>query len=92
MNTAIEIQIPPVLIDWGFDKDRVQRHVLEWMTLSLFTEEHVSSGKAASMLGISRIEFLALLRKRGIAYVNLNEDELAEEFAAVDALTLPDTQ
>lgn len=81
MNAAVEIQIPSVLADWGFDQEKIQRHVLEWMILSLFTEEHISSGKAANLLGITRIDFLALLRKRGIAYVNFSEDELAEEFA-----------
>jgi hypothetical protein len=32
------------------------------------------------------IEFLALLRARGIAYINYTPNELAEEFAAVDNL------
>jgi len=43
-------------------------------------------GKAARLLNITRIEFLALLRARGIAYLNYTPDELAEEFAAVKKL------
>ncbi|MCP4699625.1 MAG: UPF0175 family protein [Gammaproteobacteria bacterium] len=86
MNTAIEIQVPSVLQNWGFDKDKIQRYALEWMVLTLFTEEHISSGKAAALLDISRIEFLGLLRKRGIAYVNFSVEELDEEFAAAEAL------
>ncbi len=61
--------------------------MIEWLVLSLFTEERVSSGKAARLLNISRIVFLALLRKRGIAYVDYSEEELAEEFAAVNKLS-----
>jgi predicted HTH domain antitoxin len=56
------------------------------LVLSLFTEGRISSGKAARLLNISRVEFLALLRARGIAYVNYTPDELYEEFAAVEAL------
>ncbi len=58
----------------------------EWLVLSLFTEERISSGKAARLLNISRIEFLALLRVRGIAFIDYTDDELAEEFEAVEAL------
>jgi predicted HTH domain antitoxin len=49
-------------------------------------EGRISSGKAARLLNLSRVEFLALLRARGIAYINYTPDELAEEFAAVEAL------
>jgi len=37
-------------------------------------------------LNISRLEFLDVLRARGIAYVNFTPDELAEELAAVESL------
>jgi predicted HTH domain antitoxin len=60
--------------------------VAEWLVLSLFTEERISSGKAARLLNISRIEFLALLRVRGIAFIDYTDDELPEEFEAVEAL------
>jgi predicted HTH domain antitoxin len=56
------------------------------MVISLFTEGRISSGKASKILGISRVEFLALLRERGVAYIDYTPDELAEEFAAVEAL------
>lgn len=51
MNTVLEIQVPPILKDWGFDQEKIQHHVLEWMVLTLFTEERISSGKAASLIG-----------------------------------------
>jgi len=58
----------------------------EWIVLSLFIEERISSGKAAQLLNISRVEFLRLLRKYGITYVNYSSDELEEEIAAIQAL------
>jgi predicted HTH domain antitoxin len=88
LDTTIEVQIPGPLLQLGFDREEIQRRVTEWLVLSLFSEGRVSSGKAARLLEISRIEFLALLRARGVAYINYTPDELAEEFASVDALDL----
>ncbi len=86
VETTFEVRIPAPLLRFGFDQNEIQRRITEWLVLSLFTEGHISSGKAARLLNINRIEFLALLRARGIAYINYTSDELAEEFAAVEAL------
>jgi predicted HTH domain antitoxin len=87
-ETIMEIRVPAPLLQLGIDREEVQQRVLEWLVLSLFTEERISSGKAARLLNLSRIDFLALLRKRGIAYVDYSDDELADEFAAVEKLPI----
>lgn len=87
-ETTFEVQLPTSLLRYGLDQDEIQRRITEWLVLSLFSEGRISSGKAARLLGISRIEFLALLRVRGIAYVNYTADELADEFAAAQALEM----
>jgi predicted HTH domain antitoxin len=84
-QTSLEVRVPASLLEFGLDQTEIERRVTEWLVLSLFIEGHVSSGKAAKLLNISRIEFLASLRKHGIAYINYTPEELAEEFAAVDA-------
>lgn len=86
LETNFEIQVPKSFLQFGLNQAEVQRRVTEWLVLSLFTEERISSGKAAKLLKMSRIEFLALLRARGIAFIDYTPDELAEEFAAVGAL------
>ncbi|HEX9652644.1 MAG TPA: UPF0175 family protein [bacterium] len=73
-------------MQFGLDQNEIQRRVKEWLVLSLFTEGHISSGKAAHLLNISRVDFLDLLSARGIAYINYSPEELAEEFAAVEPL------
>ncbi len=83
---TIEVRIPASLLAFGLNQDEVQRRITEWMVLSLVTEDRISSGKAANLLGMSRVDFLALLRQRGIAYIDYTPEELAEEFEAVDAL------
>ncbi len=85
-ETIVKIRVPAPLLQLGIDREEVQDRVTEWLVLSLFTEERISSGKAARLLNLSRVDFLALLRKRGIAYVDYSEDELADEFVAVEKL------
>ena len=85
-EVTFEVSVPPTLLQFGFNQDKVQRNVNEWLVLSLFTDNHVSSGKAAKLLNISRIDFLTLLRNRGIAYIDYSPQELDEEFKAVKTL------
>jgi len=85
-ENILTIQIHQPLPEFGFNSEQIQRMVTEWLVLSLFTEEKISSGKASQLLHISRIEFLDLLKKRGIAYINYSPDELEEEFSSVQTL------
>jgi predicted HTH domain antitoxin len=87
-NTTLEIQLPAPLLRLGISREEISHRVTEWLVLSLFVEGRISSGKAGQLLGISRIEFLALLRKHGIAYVDYTEDELADEWQAVARLAI----
>lgn len=66
-DTTFEVRVPRALLQFGIDQHEVQRRLNEWPVLSLFTDAHLSSGKAARLLDLSRVEFLALLRSRGIA-------------------------
>lgn len=85
-EATFEVRIPSELLEFGFRADDVQKHVTEWLVFSLFKDGHISSGKAARLLGLARVEFLALLRRRGVAYVDYSEAEMAEELAAVGRL------
>ena len=87
-EATFEVRIPASLLEFGFDQDQIQRQVNQWLVFTLFTEGHISSGKGASLLELTRIEFLALLRKHGIAYIDYSPQELADEFKAVDSLNI----
>lgn len=91
-DTTVEVRIPKSLMQFGLSESDIQRQINEWLVLSLFTDERISSGKAARLLEISRVDFLALLQKRGIAYINYSEEELAEEFTAVAQLQPPNAE
>ncbi len=88
-NITFEVHLPSNLLQLGLSKDDIQQRISEWVAFSLFTDGHISSGKAARLLNISRVDFLALLRRRGIAYINYSPEELSEE---VDSASRIDTQ
>lgn len=90
-ETTFAIQIPEKFLQFGFNREEIQRRVTEWMALSFFAEDRISSGQAARLLHISRVEFWELLKKRGIAYINYTPEELTEEFETVHALQVNPT-
>jgi len=85
-EATFQIQVPAPLLRYGLDRDEIQHRLIEWLVLSLFTEGNISSGKAARLLNITRVEFLSLLRSPGIAYINYTSEELKEEFDAAEEL------
>jgi predicted HTH domain antitoxin len=77
------IQVPDFAATYGLEPDEVEQRVRERLVLSLFTEERISSGKAATLLGISRVAFLGLLHRRRIAYLDLSPEELEADLQAL---------
>jgi predicted HTH domain antitoxin len=86
-TVTLEVTLPKKLLAYGLDKEDVNREVGKWLVFSLFRAERVSSGKAASLLGMTRREFLELLHREGVAYFDYSEEELQAEFASVRELT-----
>ncbi len=86
--TTFQVEVSTSLLQFGIDRAEVQRRLNEWLVIALFTENRISSGKAANILGVSRIQFLDLLRSHNIAYINYSADELAEELDAVVQLSV----
>jgi predicted HTH domain antitoxin len=86
LETTLNVRVPNNLLSLGLSQEEIQRRVLEWLVFSLFSEGKISSGKAGKLLGLTRLEFIELLKTRGIAFVNYSEDELKEELESVKKL------
>jgi len=86
LETTLNVRVPNNLLSLGLTQDEIQRRVSEWLVFSLFSEGKISSGKAGKLLGLTRLEFIELLKTRGIAFVNYSEDELKEELESVTKL------
>lgn len=49
------------------------------MAVKLFEMKRLSSGMAASLIGLDRVTFLAQLHRLGVPIIDLPEDELAND-------------
>ena len=88
METLIvEVELPrDLLAALNIPASEAGHRAKEWVAIELFREGEISAGKAAEILGMTKMQFIALLDKRGVSYLDLDPGELASDFAsAVDA-------
>ncbi|MEW5828505.1 MAG: UPF0175 family protein [Chloroflexota bacterium] len=85
LENLVNIRVSSDLLNLGLTQE-IQRRISEWLVFSLFSEGKISSGKAGKLLGITRLEFIDLLKARGIAFINYTEEELKEELDAARKL------
>ena len=78
-TVTLQVTLPKKLLAYGMGKEDLNREVGKWLVFSLFRAGRVSSGKAASLLGMTRREFLELLHREGIAYFDYSTNSLPDE-------------
>jgi predicted HTH domain antitoxin len=49
------------------------------MAVKLFEMKRLSSGMAASLIGMSRVQFLSEIHRFGVPMIDLDESELAQD-------------
>jgi predicted HTH domain antitoxin len=80
--TKLTVEIPmeglPSAVELGDDFADEARFLL---ALKLFEQGRISSGKAALLCGMGRVEFLLAAGRNGVPVVDLGRDELEDEFA-----------
>jgi len=88
-TVTLEVTLSKEMLSFGLDKDDVNREINKWLAFSLFRDDRISSGKAASLLGMTRRDFLDLLYREGLAYLDYSEEEMEAEAESARELTLP---
>jgi len=68
----------------GFSRGEAEEAIKEFSVLGLYLEHKISAGKAAELLGVRKREFIRLMARKGIPYFDHSDQELANEFRAVD--------
>jgi predicted HTH domain antitoxin len=61
--------------------EELAREAKFMLALKLFEVGRLSSGKAGTLCGMGRVEFLLAAGRAGVPVVALDEDELSAEFA-----------
>ena len=78
MKLAFEFEVPDGAVDQSTEAELV-RSVKEQAVLRLYSEQRITTGEAAEMLGLTRIEFLDLLRRTGVGFLVELDDEDFEQ-------------
>jgi predicted HTH domain antitoxin len=71
----------PLMLSVPFDKVVVESGVNVSLAVNLFKSGHLSTGMAARVARMSRLEFTELVSGLGIAVVDYPVSDLADEFA-----------
>ena len=78
MKLEIELEVPDGAVDKCAEAALI-RSVKEQAALKLYSDERVTTGEAAGMLGLTRIQFLDLLRRTGLGFqVELDDEDFAQ--------------
>lgn len=78
----VEVELPSEVLSLsGVSRDSLGRNAREWIVLELFREGRISSGKAAEILGLSKGQFIDLLHRLEIDYLDSSPSELGAELA-----------
>jgi len=78
---VIHIDLPEnILLSTGQTQEEFVKEAKFFVALKLFESGRISSGRAAEICGLSRIEFLLLAGRSGVPVADLDADELDREF------------
>lgn len=81
---TVTIELPEsLLIGTGQSRDEFVKEAKFLLMAKLFEMGRVSSGKAADICGMPRVDFLFAVGKMGIPVIQLDEDELKRELQDV---------
>ena len=83
--SSVTIEIPEQLVALMKDLP-IEKVAHEAIVLDLYRRAAISSGKAAELLGMDRVEFIQFSGKLGIPFIQMSPEELASEIAAAKTL------
>jgi hypothetical protein len=82
MQNTMHIDCPPeLLLSLHLNAEEFAAYLKRQAAISLFKEGKISSGTAASWLGIGRVAFLRLAFEAGATLLDDTADDLARETA-----------
>ncbi|MBI4670070.1 MAG: UPF0175 family protein [Chloroflexi bacterium] len=82
----VKIALPrELLVALDISRTEAAQRAQEWVILELFREGSISSGKAAEILRMSKLEFIELLNAREIPYLDLDVSSLEQDILTASA-------
>ncbi len=85
--TSVSIKIPDTIIEYAAVEDENAMLTRNAMILFPYIQnEVISHGRAAELLGIHKIDLIALYSNLGLPYLNQSKEELANDVAVLKKL------
>jgi predicted HTH domain antitoxin len=82
MSLQLTIEYPETFPDAvGSTREQFEQEAKWAMAVKLFELKRLSSGMAASLLGVDRVTFLLKLADYGVPMIDLSEEELLSDMA-----------
>ncbi len=85
MKLHLELDIPDEVVDPS-TRDEFVAACKEQAVLRLFAERKIPAAVGARLLGLTRIEFMDLTRRRGIPYHVYTAEDFREDMQDLEAL------
>ncbi len=85
-KVAFEIEVPNVLRGTPLEHkfvEAAQQIIQERTVIRLFEQGEVSSGYAASLLGLTKHDFIQLLSKNNVPFFNFTDEEWQDELVNI---------
>ncbi|MEI6436043.1 MAG: UPF0175 family protein [Bacteroidota bacterium] len=81
MNNLLKIPYPSKLPDaLQISSKQFEKEAVMAMAVKLFELKKLSSGMAASLVGIDRVSFLLSLHQYGVDMIDIETDEIYDDF------------
>ncbi len=83
-EVTLHVKFPrSILFDYGLTEQEASKEMMRAFVLSLYRRDKISSGKAARLLGMQRLDFIRLLADEGIPYLDYTSEELEADTQAI---------
>mgnify|MGYP000514499000 CR=1 FL=1 len=83
----LKLDLPPDLLKVLESLGDPQQMIKECLVLELYRRGEISSGKAAELLGMSRLEFIQYSGRLGIPFFRYSPEELEAELWDLEGLS-----
>lgn len=85
--TDVKIQVPESIVKYTLVNDsqaQLRRNAM--MIFPFIQDETISYGKAAELLGISKLDLISIYSKMGISYLDESEDDLSNDIYTIQKI------
>jgi predicted HTH domain antitoxin len=84
-TVTVSVNVPQALLfETGLSTEAAGELLLRAFVLSLYRQDRLSSGKAARLLGVHRLEFIRMLAEEKIPYLDYTPEELEAELDVLE--------